>query len=177
MTLTLSCSNTKNTTQPRTPKTQKVEEIATEQKEENFYGFKFNIPQNWQKTVSNFKAVDLKGQVKTIETDYQITGNDMVRLVYHPGKSGVTLFNNYRNSRRKNLFQTNINKMPAVKLIEKIDRDGKGHLLSQPMTRTKIFVLDPRGKGSLEIVFDFKDRDKKAVTEFESFLKSLTPAK
>ena len=101
MALVLSCSNTKKTTQTTENNNQKAV-VATEQKEDNFYGFKFNKPKDWKETVSNFKAVDLQGQVKTIETDYQLNENDILRLVYHPGKSGIKLFNNYRTRKSKN---------------------------------------------------------------------------
>jgi len=177
MPLTISCGNTKKQVKSSNDQTQKEQKVVSKSNHENFYGFTYTTPKDWVKTLSDFKAVNLKGQVKTIETDYQINNSGKLRLIYHPGESGITLFNNYHNSRRKNLYQIDINKMPAVKLIEKINRDGKGHLLSQPMMRTKIFVLHPDKKGSLEIVFDMKSKNKQLLSDFKSFIKSLKPAK
>jgi len=177
MPLTISCGNTKKQVKSSNDQINKEQTVVSKSNHENFYGFTYTSPKDWVKTLSDFKAVDLKGQVKSIETDYQIKNSGKLRLVYHPGKSGIILFNNYYNSRRKNLYQININKMPAVKMMEKINRDGKGHLLTQPMMRTKIFVLHPGKKGSLEIVFDLTSKNKELLSEFKTFLKSLKPAK
>ena len=178
--ITFSCGNTKNTpkTSVKTDQTLVVNQTMTTitPSEKAFYGFDFIIPKDWQETVSNLKATDLQGHIKTIETDYQLNKNDMIRLVFHSGKSGSDLFQSYQNSQRKNIYHISINKMPAVKMIEWMSKDGKGNLLAQPMTRTKIFVINPKQKGSLEIVFDLKDKNKKAIAEFDSFLNSLKPA-
>ncbi len=182
--LIMSCANTKNSTPKNgdiANQVPRANDLPADHKQSGIeltkYNWRYTIPKDWQATLSDFKATDLKGEIKAIESDYKLKDNAVVRIITHPGKPGILLFNTYYNSRRKNLFQTNINQLPAVKLVEKIATDGKGHPLAQPTTRTKIILLHPDKKGSLEIVFDSYNQDKQARAEFETFLNSIKPAK
>jgi len=187
ITLFLSCGQTKKTTQSTSKSTiePKIESTTSDRvattnepksKQTVFYGLSFKVPETWQKTLDNFEAKDLNGQVKTVETDYSLLPNKaLVRLVYHPGAAGLKLYQIYAQSKRKNLEMVTINGMKALQLTEKLWRDGKGHLLKEPVLRKKYYLLDPQKKGSFEIVLDAAQNDAKTWETFHNFLNSIKP--
>ncbi len=173
--LIFSCANTKKSSGNQKPATHQT--VTDSLNWQNKYGFKYTIPPHWQTTVSDLEATDLQGHIKSVEFDYKINDNANLQMVFHPGESGLKLFNTYYNSRRKNLGQTTINKLQAVKITEQILTDGKGHPLAKPVNRTKIFLLNSDKSACLELNFELKGQDPKALAAFESFLKNIKPAK
>ncbi len=138
------------------------------------YGFQFQIPDNWQLQMNDFKTKNLKGDLKTIETSYvDNVNNSHIRLVYHPGNSGLTLYRYYADNNPEKTGKTKIGQSDAIKRDEILTRDGKGHLLSKPVIRHKIYVVAPGQKGVLEIVYDLPKDDDKAGEVYNNFIKGI----
>ncbi len=179
--LTLSCVNAKKAGRP-VSKQSKIKPQKSRPKTDTKiiekYGFKYSIPTNWQKTLSDFKVADLQGHIKSIESDYRLPdGKSRIKIIFHPGKSGLVLFNAYHQSKRKNLIHININGIPAVKLTETLKFDGKGHSLPQPVIREKYWLLSPDKKACLEIVADYPTGNQDAVQTINDFIKGIEPVK
>ncbi len=179
LSLNFSCGNTKSTTQQDVRQnqiTKSVVDTPTTQSNEvtKKYGFQFSIPKYWVTKMEDFKSVDLKGQVKTIESFY--VDNDTqsrIRLIYHPGKPGMTLYKYYSENTSVKTQPILIAKQSAFKIDETLTHDGKGHLLPEPYIRHKIYVMSPNHKGLLEIVYDLPKNNTKAKSEFEHFVQQI----
>ncbi len=174
--LTLSCANTKNSKNSANH----AALISIDKNQNNSqtikkYGFAFKIPNNWQIQLEDFKAKDLNGKIKSIKTIYQLSDKQgKVQIIYHPNKSGITLYNYYNQSKRKNLTHIKVNTIPAVKIINKLTVDGKGHNLKQPIIREKLYLLAPDNKGCLEIVVDYFEKNIKAPKVIDTFIHNIT---
>ncbi len=177
MLLSFSCGNTKATSEQQgTPNTMPVPQKSSF-KTVKKYGFEFRIPNSWQETVSNLKATDLKGNVKAIESDYNDTKNQsQIKMVYHPGNNGQILYDYYAKNALQKGKTVQINGQKAIEITETLKYDGKGHQLSTPVTRHKIYLLSPNQNGSLEIIYDFPVANTKAQAGFKAFISQIKPA-
>ena len=179
----LSCGNTKTTGQQEINHQKQTKNLAVKKIEEpkntvNKYGFKFNIPDNWQAQMTDFKSTDLKGQLKTIETDYADKNTkSRIKLVYHPDKFGMTLYKYYTENTSIKKQKVTIAEQSAIMIDEPLTRDGKGHLLPEPYIRHKIFILSPNHKGLLEIVYDLPKNNIKTKNMFDHFIQHIQPVK
>jgi hypothetical protein len=172
-----SCVNAKKTTDKQS---QATENVATINHANNLhkYGLAFTIPTSWKAITTNLKITNLKGQVKVIEDDYQISNNSRVSLKYHPeAKGGEPLYDYYAKQPSSNLSKISINGLPVVKIMDVLKRDGKGHVLTKPMLRERYYLLTPNKSGTLEIIFDTTTDDQKAQKAFENFIASIKPLK
>jgi len=139
------------------------------------YGFQFAVPKTWKVDLNDFKAIDLKGNVKTITSSFVDTvTNARVQLVYHPNKAGVSLYKYYR---KKNAELVKIAHQDAVKITRVLKTDGKGHPLQTPLVREKIILMTPDQSGSLEMILDVKQNDQKAFDTWQDFLQHITAIK
>jgi len=177
MLLSFSCANTKVTPEQQgTPNTMPATQNSSF-KTIKKYGFEFRIPNSWQETVSNLKATDLKGHVKTIETDYSDTGNQsQIKIVYHPGNNGNVLYDYYAKNALQKGEIIQINGQKAIEITETLKYDGKGHQLKTPVTRHKVYLLNSAQNGSFEIIYDFPAANTKAQASFKAFINQIKPA-
>lgn len=185
LSLNNSCGNTKTAGQQKTVQNQSPATVVsktndTSQKINKFgqniikYGFQFSIPDNWQAEMTDFKSTDLKGQVKTIETDYtDKTTQSRIKLIYHPDKFGMTLYKYYTENTSIKKQKVTIAEQSAIMIDNQLTRDGKGHLLSEPYIRHKIYVLSPNHKGLLEIVYDLPKNNSQAKSIYEHFVQQI----
>lgn len=138
------------------------------------YGFRFQIPDNWQLQTNDIETKNLKGEVKTIETSYvDNTSGSHIRLVYHPGDSGMILYRYYSKDSKSKTVK--IAGEDSVAIDETLTTDGKGHLLPEPVTRHKIYIPEGGQKGVLEIVYDLPANDANAARIYENFIKGIKP--
>ncbi len=189
LSLNNSCGNTKTAGKQETVQNQSPSSVVSKKNDtdkkinesgQNIkkYGFQFNIPKNWQAQVTDFKSTDLQGQIKTIETDYTDKENQSrIKLVYHPDKAGMTLYNYYNENKSIKSKHFNIAGQPAIMTDEQLTRDGKGHILPKPFIRHKIYILSPNHEGLLEIVYDLPKNNIQAKEVFDYFIQKIQPVK
>ncbi len=147
----------------------------TETKSIEKYGFKFEVPKTWQPDLTDFKAVDLQGKVKTLTTSFVDTlSGARIQLVYHPGKAGKTLYDYYRKQKTEKI---KIAGQEAVKISKVLKIDGKGHALKTPLIREKIILMTPGQSGSLELILDAKQQDQKTHSLWQNFLQNMVALK
>ncbi len=180
LSLNLSCGNHKPVSRQKDLQkkihgvVQKNDKQKTGNQSVEKYGFRFQIPDNWQLQTNDFETKNLKGEVKTIETSYvDNTSGSHIRLVYHPGNSGETLYRYYSKDSKSKTVK--IAGKDAVAIDETLTLDGKGHLLPEPVTRHKIYIPAGGQKGVLEIVYDLPANDTIAVGIYENFIKWIKP--
>ncbi len=183
LSLNLSCSNIKPASQQENlPKnTRKVVAKDTSHNPDNQrftkYGFVFQIPKHWQIQTNDFETKNIKGEVKSIETVYVDNKTQShIRLLYHPGTAGSILYRYYSEELSEKTKKTTIAQQNAIKFDEILTRDGKGHLLSKPVIRHKIYILSPVKKGVLEIVYDVPENDAKASQVYNNFMENIQTA-
>ncbi len=184
LSLNYSCGNTKTTGNQRTVQNHSTATAVSKTNDTNQknvsgqnvkkYGFQFSIPENWQAQTTDFKTTDLKGQVKTIETDYTDTNTQSrIKLIYHPGEAGMTLYNYYTKNASIKKQKVTIDRQEGFMIDNQLTRDGKGHILPEPYIRHKIYVLSPNHKGLLEIVYDLPKNNPKAKSIYEHFVQQI----
>jgi len=184
LSLNNSCGNTKTAGQQKTVQNHSTATAVSKTNDTNQknvsvqnvkkYGFLFSIPENWQAEMTDFKSTDLKGQVKTIETDYTDKATQSrIKLIYHPGKSGMTLYKYYKENASLKKHKVDIDQQEGILIDNQLTRDGKGHLLSEPYIRHKIYVLSPNHKGLLEIVYDLPKNNSQAKSIYEHFVQQI----
>ncbi len=180
LSLNLSCGNNKSVSRQENTQKEAKSVVQKDIKKKadnqivNKYGFQFKMPANWQTALNDFETKNLKGEVKTVETVYEdnATGS-RIRLVYHPGDSGMTLYRYYAKDIKSKKIK--VGGKDAIRIDESLTRDGKGHLLSKPVIRHKIYMVSSGQKGVLEIVYDLPGNDDKSVKVYENFIKGITP--
>lgn len=184
LSLNMTCGNTKQANRQENihKKTTNVEPRSDEKKSDDQvvekYGFRFYIPDNWALQTNDFETKNLKGEVKTIETNYVDEGTkSRIRLIFHPGNSGMTLYRYYSKDSSGKIQKSKIGEHDALKIDEVLTRDGKGHVLLRPVMRHKIYMVAPGEQGVLEIVYDLPKDDAKAIEVYEMFVNRIEVAK
>ena len=173
LSLNYSCGNNKNIGQEKQSNNTAVKTDES-RKIVKKYGFQFIIPSNWENQETDLKAIDLKGQIKSIETSYvDVNIQSCIKLIFHPDKAGMTLYNYYNENKSIKSKHFNIAGQPAIMIDEQLTRDGKGHILPKPLIRHKIYVLSPNHKGLLEIVYNLPKNNIKAKQVFEHFIQKI----
>lgn len=177
LSLNYSCGNNKNIGQEKQSNNTAVKTDES-RKIVKKYGFQFSIPKNWENQETDLKAIDLKGQIKSIETSY-VDANlqSCIKLIFHPDKAGLTLYNYYNENKSIKSKHFNIAGQSAIMIKEQLTRDGKGHILPKPLIRHKIYLLSPNHKGLLEIVYNLPKNNIKAKQAFEHFIQKIQPIK
>ena len=177
--LNMSCGHTNNKQQSVQPETEKqipVAQQTPENKPVEKYGFQFQIPEQWQVQSEDFETKNLKGEVKTVESGYKDTSNNSsIRLIYHPGNAGMTLYRYYFEDTSGDVKKVKIGRQEALQKDEVLTRDGKGHLLSVPFIRHKIYIVAPEQKGVLEVVYTLPKNDVKAGKVYHDFVNNIKP--
>jgi len=135
--------------------------------------FEISIPETWEQTIEKAKAVNLKDEVMAIENAFFDPKNQTyVRLVEHPGNTGLQLYDAYAHSKQYQPEKINIAGKTALMFNEYITTDGKGHELAVPVQRHKIYLPDKN--GSLEIVFDIPDDNQtKGNNQLKRFIEGI----
>ena len=179
LSLNISCSNIKpvkpqRNIQQETTKEASVLHQKSENKTVEKYGFQFQIPEHWTTKTNDFKTKNLKGEVKTIETEYfDNQTKSRIKIINHPGDSGLLLYNYYSKDTSEKMKKIKIGQLDALNTDEHLTRDGKGNLLSLPIIRHKIYIVSTDKKGVLEIVYDLLENNTKAGQVYKDFINSI----
>jgi len=142
-------------------------------------GFSFGYPSYWHK--SEFKSVDLKGNVNSVE----IRLNDSIlhsslSVKFHPNPSGEKLYRynlsryelskgNFKSDKKEILIDGN----KGIFGISLRETDGKGHKLNPPEKLTVIYLLCESLNGEIELNFRNNGNNQKSTDDFNEILKNF----
>ncbi|RLD46685.1 MAG: hypothetical protein DRI94_14545 [Bacteroidetes bacterium] len=142
-------------------------------------GISFEYPSYWHK--SEFKSVDLKGNVNSVE----IRLNDSIlhsslSVKFHPNPSGEKLYryNLSRYELSKGNFKSDkkeisIDDNKGIFGISLRETDGKGHKLDPPEKLTVIYLLCEDLNGEIELNFRNNSNNQKSTDDFNEILKNF----
>ncbi len=165
----VSCQTTKNTQQETEPLTQKEAKKSVQ-----IYGYNFLIPESYIKIIDDVKAEDLKGNIRSRETAYEDPSKKAtIHIILRPAPYGKTTYDYYlKLSYEKKAVLTEISGIQAIRFVENIKTDGKGHPLSNPIIREKYFILNS-DQSCLEIDLNRYQNDMISAKMFKQFIKYI----
>lgn len=162
-------SRTEETVKPENKKERSLQIIKSFQNETK-YGITYTIPKNWKKISDDFKAIDLKGEIKSIQTDYiDESDKSNISIIYHPGDNGKKIYDFKIKTFDDNSQYITISGKKVIKKIEKLNFDGKGHAINPPKNKTTISILST--KGEIEIILNSNSYT--AENTFDKFISTI----
>jgi len=151
-TTTQNAANQKTTAPPQTTtKTQHPKPVVEPQKNTTpsitKHGVTYTLPASWKNKTEEFKATDLKGNIVSIQSDYQDTNDQStIHVTFHPGEKGKKIYAYKLKKLGKNSKRINIGNQEAIQTIELLKIDGKGHPLNVPTKRIIVSLLTDEGE-------------------------------
>jgi len=134
-------------------------------KKEYKYGISFTVPKSWKIKNKEYKSINLKGKITTIQTDYvDITDNSIISFIYHPNmKSKV---NDISSDKSNYLLISN---KKVLKKTEVLKLNGKGEKLKEPIKRVTL-TLFPK-QHMLNIILNSKSKISEET--FNNFISNI----